>query len=385
MRNSSGKFVIGLTGNIATGKSVVRRMLEHLGAYTIDADALSHLTYANGAPGFQKVLEVFGKWVLNNDGEVDRKKLGNLVFGDQEAMKQLEQIVHPLVRQATDLLIKRALQPVIVVEAIKLLDGDLRNSCHSIWVTHAPEDVQMERLIRTRGLTREQAVNRIQMQSAQSAKVASADIVINNTGSYHILWKQVSEAWEKIVPDGGEPLADTTEIKRTVSVPLVGEYTVKRGRLRHSPAIAELITRLSKGSQKMTADDIIEEFGNKAYLLLEQNGQLVGLAGWQVENRFTRTSDIFLEEHVDISTALQLIIKEMESASGDLQSEAFLVFTTNRLSQPEGLWKELGYEKRTPETLGVQAWQDAAAESLQTGNGVLFFKQLRRDPVLRPI
>ena len=115
--------MIGLTGNIATGKSVVRRMLEHLGAYTIDADALTHRTYARGAPGYQQVIDKFGKWLVNKDGEIDRSKLGNLVFNDDEAMRQLEAIVHPLVRQACEILIKRATQPVVVIEAIKLLEG----------------------------------------------------------------------------------------------------------------------------------------------------------------------------------------------------------------------------------------------------------------------
>lgn len=171
MSNLPGKFVIGLTGNIATGKSVVRRMLEHLGAYTIDADALSHRTYAKGAPGYQQVIDKFGRWLVNKDGEIDRKKLGNLVFSDAEAMKQLEAIVHPLVRQATEILTKRASQPVIVIEAIKLLEGELRMVCNSIWVTNAPEEVQVERLIRKRGMNREQALERIHMQSAQSAKL----------------------------------------------------------------------------------------------------------------------------------------------------------------------------------------------------------------------
>ncbi|HCB00887.1 MAG TPA: dephospho-CoA kinase, partial [Anaerolineae bacterium] len=155
MSSIPGKFVIGLTGNIATGKSVVRRMLEHLGAYTIDADALTHRVYAKGAPGYQQVIDKFGKWILNKDNEIDRAKLGNLVFSDPEAMRQLEDIVHPLVRQAADILVKRATQSVIVIEAIKLLEGDLRNVCDSIWVTNAPEETQVERLIKKRGLSRE--------------------------------------------------------------------------------------------------------------------------------------------------------------------------------------------------------------------------------------
>ncbi len=379
-----GKFVIGLTGNIATGKSVVRRMLEHLGAYTIDADALTHRTYAKGAPGYQQVIDKFGKWLINKDGEIDRKKLGNLVFSDVEAMKQLEAIVHPLVRQATEILTKRASQSVIVIEAIKLLEGELRMVCDSIWVTNAPEAVQVERLMRKRGMNRDQALERIHMQSAQSAKVAVANIVITNTGSYDDLWKQVSEAWKEIVPGASEPALETAVIKKPSAAP-TGEFSVKRGKPKHSTSIAELITRLSKGTRKMTASDVMESFGDKAYMVLEQDGQLVGLAGWQVENLVSRTSDIFLEEHVDVNKALETLIKEVESASGELQSEASLVFTMSELSSQEELWKQLGYERRTPETLGVQAWQDAATESIQTGSSALFFKQLRQDRVLRPI
>jgi dephospho-CoA kinase len=378
-----GKFVIGLTGNIATGKSVVRRMLEHLGAYTIDADALSHRTYAKGAPGYQLVIDKFGKWLINKDGEIDRKKLGSLVFSDPEAMKQLEAIVHPLVRQATEILTKRASQTVIVIEAIKLLEGELRMVCDSIWVTNAPEAIQVERLIRKRSMNHEQALARIHMQSAQSAKVAVANIVITNTGSYDDLWKQVSEAWKEIVPGASEPVADTAVIKKSTTP--TGEFSVKRGKPKHSSSIAELITRLSKGQRRMTASDVMESFGDKAYMILEQDGKLIGLAGWQVENLVARTSDIFLEEHADVKKALETLIKEVENASSELQSEASLIFTMGELSAQEELWKQLGYELRTPETLGVQAWQDAATESIQTGNSVLFFKQLRQDRVLRPI
>ena len=215
MSNWPGKFVIGLTGNIATGKSVVRRMLEHLGAYTIDADALTHRTYAKGAPGYQQVIDKFGKWLVNKDGEIDRSKLGNLVFNDSEAMRQLEEIVHPLVRQATEMLIKRAIQPVVVIEAIKLLEGDLRKVCDSIWVTNAPEEIQVERLMRKRGMTREQALERIHMQSAQSAKVAVANIVITNTGSYDDLWKQVTAAWKEIVPGANSCRTRNSHCKTT--------------------------------------------------------------------------------------------------------------------------------------------------------------------------
>ena len=379
--NWPGKFVIGLTGNIATGKSVVRRMLEHLGAYTIDADALTHRTYSKGAPGYQQVIDKFGRWLVNKDGEIDRSKLGNLVFSDRDAMNQLEDIVHPLVRQASEILIQRAHQPVVVIEAIKLLEGDLRKVCNSIWVTNAPQEVQIERLIRKRGFTRERALERINMQSAQSAKVAIANIVISNTGSYDALWKQVSAAWKEVVPGAGS--ADTETITRR-PVSSTGELLAKRGKPKNSATIAEFITRLSNGKRKMTAENVMEDFGDKAYMLLQIDGNLVGLASWQVENLVTRTTDIFLEESLNQQKALETLIKEVERASSELQSEASLIFAINQHPLQEMLWKNLGYERRTPETLGVQAWKDAAIESMQSGS-TLLFKQLRQERVLRPI
>ena len=372
--------MIGLTGNIATGKSVVRRMFEHLGAYTIDADALTHRTYSKGAPGYQQVIDTFGKWLVNKDGEIDRSKLGNLVFNDSEAMGQLEEIVHPLVRQASEILIKRAPQPVVVIEAIKLLEGDLRKVCDSIWVTNAPQEVQVERLIRKRGFTRERALERINMQSAQSAKVAIANIVITNTGSYDDLWKQVNAAWKEVVPGAND--ADTETIKRPAAS--TGEFSAKRGKPKNSAAIAEFITRVSHRKRIMTAENVMEDFGDKAYMLLQIDGKLVGLASWQVENLVTCTTDIFLEENINSQKALETLIKEVERASGELQSEASLIFTTNEPTASEELWKNLGYERRTPETLGVQAWKDAATESM-LARSPLLFKQLRQERVLRPI
>jgi dephospho-CoA kinase len=351
-------------------------MLEHLGAYTIDADSLGHRAIAKGAPGYQPVVDLFGKWILGSDGEIDRSKLAGLVFRDPKALEQLEDIVHPLVGQAADIFIRRASQKVVVIEAIKLLESELKTFCNSVWVTYAPEQVQVERLVRKRGLTRDQAQERVHAQSPQNEKVVAAGVVIRNTGSYDDLWKQVTEAWKQV-----SPVTDTLPITHKEPA---GDLMVQRGRPRDSVAIAELITRLSKGQRKMAASDVMEAFGDKAYLLLHASGQLVGLAGWQVENLVARTTDLFLDSSVDSGSALEALINEVERASHELQSEASLVFPPSDLAANEAIWKKLGYERRTPQTLGIQAWQDAATESI--GEGVaLYFKQLRQDRVLRPI
>ncbi len=377
MSNWPGKYVIGLTGNIATGKSVVRRMLEHLGAYTIDADALSHRAIAKGAPGYKPVVEYFGRWILNADSEINRGKLGELAFRDASALEKLEDIIHPLVTQAVDVLVKRAGQSVVVIEAIKLLESGLRRGCDSVWITYAPEEVQIERLMRKRSLTREQAIQRISAQSPQSDKVAAADVVIRNIGSYDDLWKQVNNAWKQTVPTGP---TQPTIIRKAVA----GEFSVSRGKPKNSEAIAGLINRLGQNHRKVTTDDIMAEFGDKAYMLLQIGNELMGVAAWQVENLVARTTDLYLDPGIDIDKALETLINEVERAAGDLQCEASLIFPAGSLAGRGSVWKKLGYEERTPDSLGIQAWTDAAFESMPAGS-VLFFKQMRQDRVLRPI
>jgi dephospho-CoA kinase len=379
LSSTPGKYIIGLTGNIATGKSVVRRMLEHLGAYTIDADALSHRAMAKGAPGYQPVVNEFGKWILDQHGEIDRNKLASIVFRDPAALAELEGIVHPPVVQAVRLLVKRASQPVVAIEAIKILESGLKKECDSIWVTYAPEEVQIERLIRKRNLTRKDAQQRIGSQAAQSEKIAAANIVIRNTGSYDELWKQVTTAWKQISPATAS-ITQSPVIKQGD-----GNFSVMRGIPKNSEAIAKQISHLSKGRQKMSGEDVMASFGDKAYMLLQLQDQMVGIAGWQVENLVARTTELYMENGIDLQAGLEVLMAEVERASHDLQCEASLIFPDAELANLNTVWKKLGYEQLTPGTLAVQAWQDAAIESMPQGSSLLLFKQLRQDRVLRPI
>ena len=370
------KHVIGLTGNIATGKSVVRKMLEHLGAYGIDADSLSHRAVAKGAPGYQATVDAFGKWILAPDGEIDRNKLGRLAFNDAEVMARLEDIVHPLVSQAIDIMIKRARQRVIVIEAIKLFESDLRNGCDSFWVVNVPEALQVQRLVEKRGVSQDEARQRIHFQSDQQQKLKAATVVIQNTGSYEETWKAVVAEWKKI-----NPQSDTLQM---MVKPVQGEFVIARGRPRDSAAIAELVTRLSGGAHRVSQEDVMAAFGEKAFMLLQMGGKNVGVAGWQVENLVARTTEFFIDPAVQIEKGLKILVDEVERASTDLQCEASLLFLPQDLAAMQAVWKQLGYEPRTPHSLGVQAWADAAIESAPP-NTALFFKQLRQDRVLRPI
>jgi dephospho-CoA kinase len=371
----TGKYVIGLTGNIATGKSVVRKMLEHLGAYGIDADALAHRAIAKGAPGYQPIVETFGKWILDADGEISREKLGKLVFRDSDALAKLEEIVHPLVADAIDVLVHHAQQPVIVIEAIKLLETDLASACDTIWITYAPEDVQLARLMEKRGMSREEALERIQAQNPQVEKVSAAKVVIRNTGDFETLWKDVVAAWKEI-----SSVSDTNPI--ILKKASEDDFSVQRGRPRDSKTIAALLQKLHGGT--ISSDDVMAAFGEKAFILLYLKQEAVGLAGWQVENLVARATDIYISPSISPEKALKIILEEIEKASKDLQCEASLLFIPKALMHTEPILKGLGYTRRTPESLEVQAWRDAALESMP-GNTTLFFKQLRQDRVLRPI
>jgi len=372
-----GKYVIGLTGNIATGKSVVRKMLGHLGAYGIDADALSHRAIDKGAPGYKKVVDIFGKWILGPDNEIDREKLGRLVFDNLDALKALEDIVHPIVRTAIDVLVRRAEQKVIVIEAIKLLEGDLYKTCDTIWVANVPRRLQISRLMSKRNMSRDDAEKRIMVQTPQEEKIKSAHVVIENDGTFENTWRQVVAAWRTLIPVMEPP------VRRPYEVP-AGEITVHRARPQEAEEIARFIAKITQGMRRPTRSDVMAAFGEQAYMVLTLDQRMVGLLGWQVENLVTRVKDILLVSKLPLGHAMNTIMNEVEKASKQLQSEACLLFVSPEMANHQRIWKTLGYDRRNIEDLGVRAWEDAARESLIPG-AVLLFKQLRKDRVLRPV
>lgn len=371
-----GKYAIGLTGNIATGKSVVRKMLEHLGAYGIDADVLSHRAIMKGSPGFQPVIDTFGQWVLGPNGEIDRTKLGELAFKSPDAMMRLETIIHPLVRQALDVLVRKTGNRIVVIEAIKLLESDMHQLCDQVWVTMSSTDLQLERLMDKRNMTRREAEDRINAQLPATAKLTKADVVIENNGSFEKTWKQVYDAWQLITQK--EPSFEPAPSKS------YGKLDVRRATPESAEQIAAYMSQHSRSKRMMTKDDIMAAFGEKAYMLLLSDEEIIGLLGWQVENLITRVDDVMLNEGLALQNGLEALMSFVEDSSKELQSEAALLFLPPSLAQHENLWGSLGYQARTVKDLQVKAWQNAVMESMPPGT-VLLFKQLRKDRVLRPM
>ena len=176
-------LVIGVTGNIACGKSLVTRTLGELGAETIDADQVTREVSAVSGPAYHQIIEEFGPALLLPDGTIDRRRLGEIVFADPAALARLEAIVHPPVVDTIRQRLRTSRSPVVVVDAIKLLESRLATECDEIWVVTCNPEQQLQRLMARNGYSREQALQRIAAQPPQAQKVALADRVIDNRGT----------------------------------------------------------------------------------------------------------------------------------------------------------------------------------------------------------
>lgn len=194
----SGPIIIGLTGNIGTGKSTVAKMLGELGAHVVDADKLAHQVMRSGTDVHRQIVGAFGRSILSQDGEIDRKRLGDIVFADPEALAQLEAIVHPATIELTDRRIRNAQADIVVVEAIKLIESGMADDCDSVWVTVCRPNQQVGRIVDQRGLSRAEAEQRVRAQPPQEEKITRADVVIDNGGSLSRTRAQVRAAWNRL-------------------------------------------------------------------------------------------------------------------------------------------------------------------------------------------
>lgn len=205
---------IGLTGGIAAGKSVAARRLRELGAVVIDSDELAREAVAPGSPGLDAVVEEFGDAVVAADGTLDRAALASVVFADAGARARLDAIVHPVVRRlAAEREAAAAVldHGAVVVHDIPLLvETGQADAFHVLVVVHAPAVLRVERLVRLRGMTREDAEARVAAQAADDARLAVADVVLDGTGSDADLRAQVDDLWDRLAVERADEIAAET-------------------------------------------------------------------------------------------------------------------------------------------------------------------------------
>ncbi|HLQ15514.1 MAG TPA: dephospho-CoA kinase [Candidatus Eisenbacteria bacterium] len=193
--------LIGLTGGAGSGKSTVAAMLRELGAEVVDADEATHAVYEPGSPGFDAVVREFGAEYVR-DGKIDRSRLGALVFADEDARHRLNSIVHPLVREWMAARTAKAVQngtEVVVQDVPLLFENGLSRLYSTVLLVYVPEPVQLERLVKGRGLSDDRARAMIAAQMPIEEKRALANHVIDNSGSREATRKQVQTIWKALV------------------------------------------------------------------------------------------------------------------------------------------------------------------------------------------
>jgi dephospho-CoA kinase len=193
--------VIGLTGGIGSGKSTVSKFLSEQGAVIIDADKIGHEIYRPDTDTWRQLAKTFGSGILAADNTVDRKKLGAIVFGNQQELQRLNTIIHPQItaeiRKRIDEYRRQGVK-VIVLDAPVLLEANAKNLVDEVWVVVADEDNVIKRAAARTGLTEQQIRDRVRSQLSNAERTKNAQLVINNDGTPEDLRGKIQELWEQI-------------------------------------------------------------------------------------------------------------------------------------------------------------------------------------------
>lgn len=194
--------VIGLTGGIATGKSTVSEILENAGAVIIDADRIARQVVKKNLPAYHKIVDTFGQSVLLPDGEINRTKLGHLIFNDPRKKRLLNSMVHPQVRKETNRRLKSIekshLDALVILDIPLLFEAGMRKDLSEVIVVYAPEHIQIKRLMRRDRISQEDALARIRSQMPIEEKKSLATMVIDNSGTIEQTRRQTLEIFQRL-------------------------------------------------------------------------------------------------------------------------------------------------------------------------------------------
>jgi dephospho-CoA kinase len=202
IQGKSPILLVGLTGGIASGKSVVAHMLEEMGAYAVDFDILARRVVEPERPAWKKIVDYFGNDILQNNGGIDRKRLSEIIFGNSEKRKKLEGFTYPLIagefiRQVDEI---ASNDPDAIIQAVVplLVEAGMQALFHKIVVVYIPREKQIKRLMERDGISKKHAINILDSQMHIEKKIGWADFVINNENSIEETKKQVHDLWDKL-------------------------------------------------------------------------------------------------------------------------------------------------------------------------------------------
>jgi len=192
-------MIIGLTGSIATGKSQSSKIFKQLGCYIIDADKLSRTLTVKNSKCLTDIVKVFGKDILKSNGELNRKKLGSIVFSNKAAKTELEKIIHPhIIKKTNEVIAKKYKTVDIIVDAPLLFEVGLDRVCDKVIVIYAKYHLQLKRLMKRDNLSKQEAEKRIALQMPIEEKMKLADITIDNSGTLAELKKNIKFIYKTI-------------------------------------------------------------------------------------------------------------------------------------------------------------------------------------------
>ncbi len=195
-------MLVGLTGSIATGKSTVAKIFKKLGCYIIDADDIAHRAYEKGTKSYKKIVEEFGKEILDKNDNIDRKKLGRIVLNNKKLLEKLESIVHPEVERirnaAIEDITKKDKNAIIIYDVPLLFEKNLEGMFDYTIVVYADMDTEIKRLIERNSIDKKEAIKRILLQMSIEEKKKKADFVIDNSGSLDSAKRQIQDLFFKL-------------------------------------------------------------------------------------------------------------------------------------------------------------------------------------------
>ena len=194
----SDALLIGLTGNIACGKSTVRTMLADLGAATIDADQVYHGLIAPGQSLWHALRQRYGDRIMLPTGEIDRRALGEIVFADPAKLAALDALTHPVVVAEIRRRAATVSAQVVVIDAVKLIESGLAELCDQVWIVTCDSAQQVERLMRRNGLTHAEATARVAAHPGLADRLSRADVTIDNSGALAATRRQVEDEWQAL-------------------------------------------------------------------------------------------------------------------------------------------------------------------------------------------
>jgi dephospho-CoA kinase len=398
----SGKLIIGLTGNIASGKSAVMRLAAEQGALTIDADKIVHELMDHDSDIQAAIAVAFGSEVRREDGRINRRALGQIVFDDPTALQDLEAMIHPAVRAVVAERISASQATIVFMEAIKLLEGDLAKACHQIWVTRCHRQRQLQRLMICRGLDAEGAATRIKAQPPQEEKVAMADVVIDTNGLMTETESQFMLAWNRL-PDpatvtptvlriGDTAVSPKTKPRTTAPQSLkdllaaaktpAGERVwpatlqVRRAKPSDIPSVLLLIQKATNGAVTMKRADLLLSFSERSYFIGQIGADVGVVMGWSIDAQVARIDQIFVLPATDARQTATAVLLEIEKSANAHIGELVAAFLPADTSDDlPNLFRDEGYIIVEKELL-PDVWQTAVAES-QPPDTLLMIKVLR--------